>query len=156
MKRYDELALRLCIICVADPDFLGVAPKAKYSAATLPSAGSYRRRATENRDNDRLPSPESEAKINPYSLNRKRPNNPYGAKRKPEKFKKASREVPKEVAREEMSSDDDSPSEPPSVSFVTAKQKLVRLLETWNVKCNLNVYNHFQFAYESAQDYISI
>lgn len=107
-----------------DPDFLGVAPKAKYSAATLPSAGSYRRRATENRDNDRLPSPESEAKINPYSLNRKRPNNPYGAKRKPEKFKKASREVPKEVAREEMSSDDDSPSEPPSVSFVTAKQKL--------------------------------
>jgi hypothetical protein len=76
--------------------------------------------------------------MNPYSLNRKRPSNPYGAKRKPEKFKKSFREVSKEVTREEISTDDDSPNEPPPVSFVTAKQKLVSHHEILNLKCDLS------------------
>lgn len=102
-------------ICLPEP-----APKANSIAATFATAGPYRRLATEIKDNDRLPSPELEERINPYSLNRKRLNNPYGANRKPEKFKKAFREV----SREEISTDDDSPDEPPPVSFVTAKEKL--------------------------------
>ncbi|KAG0590882.1 hypothetical protein KC19_1G132600 [Ceratodon purpureus] len=96
------------------------APKANSTAATFPTAGPYRRLAAEIKGNDRLPSPEPEERINPYSLNRKRPNNPYGAKRKPEKFKKTFREG----NRDDISTDDDSPDEPPPLSFVTAKEKL--------------------------------
>jgi hypothetical protein len=119
-----ELALKLFNVCVADISLPEPAPKASSIAATFATAGPYRRLATEIKDNDRLPSPEPEERINPYSLNRKRLNNPNGANRKPEKFKKAFREV----SREEMSTDDDSPDEPPPVSFVTAKEKLVRPL----------------------------
>lgn len=123
----------------ADVSLPEPAPKANYTAATFPAAGQYRRLATEFKDTERASSPEPEEKINPYSLNRKRPNNPYGAKRKPEKFKKSFREVSKEVSREGLSSDDDSPNEPPPVSFVTAKQKLVRRSEIVNVRCYFNL-----------------
>lgn len=114
------------------------APKANYTGASFPTAGPYRRLTTEIKDNDRSSSPEPEERINPYSLNRKRPSNPYGANRKPEKFKKSFREVSKEVSREEISTDDDSPNEPPPVSFVTAKQKLVRPCEILVFKCLLS------------------
>lgn len=134
-----NLRWKCSTIYVADVSIREPAPKANYTAANFPAAAQYRRLATEFKDTDRAFSPEPEEKINPYSLNRKRPNNPYGAKRKPEKFKKSFREVSKEVSREEFSSDDDSPNEPPPVSFVTAKQKLVRQFEIVNVRCYFNL-----------------
>ena len=46
----------------------------------------YKSLAIECNEIDRLPSPEAEDfRFNPYALNRKRPRNPYGANRRPER-----------------------------------------------------------------------
>lgn len=95
--------------------------RAKDIVSVNANSGPYRRLLTECKDIDTLPTSEAEEKINFSSLNRKRPGTFYGAKRRPEKFKMTARDVP----REDISSEDDAPAEPPPLNFVTAKQKWV-------------------------------
>jgi hypothetical protein len=109
------------LCCLTDSSQPEPGLRAKDIASVNANSGPYRRLLTECKDIDTLPTSEAEEKINFSGLNRKRPGSFYGAKRRPEKFKMTARDVP----REDISSEDDAPAEPPTLNFVTAKQKWV-------------------------------